>query len=102
MADNYLSVGGDLVSVDDLQIRNAVDLANRLQRGDIDYADLVECRRHNDFEWLVFDVDVEVSQVQCHPIRASERVAVGFTANALEMPTILVLRAFMVASGRHG
>lgn len=77
-----------------LQHADARDLAQQLARTSLPYARLLECRRGDVFEVVVFETDVELAQHLVHDIRSVEPVAVVFTlpADAAHAPEVLALR----------
>ncbi len=91
--DEYLQPVGTVISIDGLKIEKALELACKLNNNSINFAKLIECRRNGDKEVIVFDVDVEVSQIQVHKIRPKERIAVTFYASDNIHPAIEALRS---------
>ncbi len=89
---SYFDVSGDQVRPDALEIPKAEDLALSLSAERIDFARFVECRRQDEIEVVVFDVDVEIAQVQRHPIKARERISAAFTRNDENVPVVHALR----------
>ncbi len=87
----YLELDGTAVAPDSLEISQASGLWSFLSRGLNSYARLVECRRGvNGEEIIVFDVEVEVSQVRVHDIRPIERVVAVLSTGMV--PGVLALR----------
>lgn len=75
-----------------LEITKARDLALSLSAERIAFARFVECRRRDELEVVVFDVDVEIAQIQFHPIRACERISVSFHSLDDNVPIVYALR----------
>ncbi|OGQ94912.1 MAG: hypothetical protein A2284_18900 [Deltaproteobacteria bacterium RIFOXYA12_FULL_61_11] len=92
MSSPFFDVGGEPIEPEELCVQKSRDLALKLRAGRIDFASFVVCRKDADAEWVVFDVDVEVSQVPLHPIRASERIAARFDAQDATFPIVYALR----------
>ena len=93
MKPSYFDVCGDRVEPNELDVLKARDLALSLAAKRIEFAKLVECRRRGEVEEVVvFDVDVEVAQVQHYPIRATERIAASFRKSDDIVPIIHALR----------
>ena len=92
MKPSYFDVCGDRVEPSKLDVLKARDLALSLSAKRIEFANLVECRRRGEVEVIVFDVDVEVAQVQRYPIRASERISASFRKSDDIVPIIHALR----------
>lgn len=91
MMSKYLEVDGALCDSSSLQIIHARSLWSFLSQRLNSYAKLIECQRGtNGKEIVVFDVDIEVSQVRVHDIRPTERVAVVFSTGMV--PEVLALR----------
>src|SRR6266571_3008832 len=91
MMSKYLELDGTAVAPDSLEISQASGLWSFLSRGLNSYARLVECRRGvNGEEIIVFDVEVEVSQVRVHDIRPIERVVAVLSTGMV--PGVLALR----------
>ena len=88
----HFDIRGESVPPADLEIPKARDLAIRLAAERIDFARLVECRYDGHAETVVIDIDVEVAQIQRHPIRPCERIAVTFFTADDTTPTIDALR----------
>ena len=89
---SYLNVSGELVRPNALEISKAKDLALSLSAERIDFARFVECRKRDKIEIVVFDVDVEIAQVQCYPIKARERMSASFTRDDDNEPVVHALR----------
>ena len=85
---SYFDVPGDVVRPNDLENLKARDLALSLSAERIDFARFVECRRRDETEVVVFEVDVEIAQVQRHPIRARERISASFTKKDDNVPVV--------------
>ena len=92
MDSSYFEVSGNLVEPGELEGVKARDLALRLSGRGIDFVKLVECRREGEIEVVVFDVDVEVAQIQKHPVRPTERISASFPKSDKEVPIIHALR----------
>ncbi len=92
MEITFCDANGDPVSADELLIVKARDLALKIEAENIDFAKLVECRKNNQAETVVFDVDVEVPQICWHPIRPSERIAATFQEADRIYPSVHALR----------
>ena len=92
MKPSYFDVCGDRVEPSELDVFKARDLALSLSAKRIEFAKLVECRRRGEVEVVVFDVDVEVAQVQHYPIRAIERISASFRKSDDIVPIIHALR----------
>lgn len=89
---NYLDPAGDVSDASGLKGRLSTQLWDFLSRGLNSYARAVEVRTTSvGLETVVFDVDVEVSQIRVHDIRPIERLSVTFWGETL--PEILALRA---------
>ena len=77
---------------DELTLLKARDLALRLADERIDHAVLVECRRSDGPETVVFDVQLEVPNRRVHPIRRRERIAATFDDGDRRVPKVEALR----------
>lgn len=89
----FIDVGGIVLDAALLAVPRARAAAAVLVRGVSDYARLLECRRRNDGkeEVLVVEVEVQRPQAAVHDVRATERVALVFTADD-RTPEVLSLR----------
>lgn len=83
---------GIIVPVTAVDIVRARDLADRLADARIDFARLVECRKLENGESIVFDVDVEVPTARRFDIRPVERIAAFFTREDATYPDTFALR----------
>ena len=92
MNPSYFDIPGDPVGPSELEILKARDLALSLSDKRIEFAKFVECRRNGEVEVVVFDLDVEVTQVQRYPIRANERISATFYKSDDRVPVIHALR----------
>lgn len=92
MEEPYLPSPGSVTQPDDLTIPKARDMAVRLRDGEIQYADLIECRQHDGTESVVFDVRVEVPNKRVHPIARRERIAATFSPRDSHVPRVEALR----------
>jgi len=90
----FIDVGGIIVAAELLTIQRAKQTAAVIQRGVLDYAKLIECRRLTDgkAEAIILDVEVARPQLRAYDIRATERVAVVFNGDD-RRPEVLSLRA---------
>lgn len=88
----HFDVPGDLVEPDDLEIPKARDLALNLDAERITFVTLVECRKNGETETVVFDLDVEVSQIRVHAIHPFERITATFCKPDVFAPTVHALR----------
>ena len=96
MADTFLTTAGDSVGIDSLIIPHAQDLARHLARQINPYARWIDAKIvHDDtdrIETIVFDVDVELSQITAFDIHPEERISVSFTSKNDTWPEVLALR----------
>lgn len=88
----FFDVPGDVVYPDDLIIPKARDLAKNLSSGIIIFARLVECRRNDNVESVIFEVDVEVPQVRRYLIDTCERLSATFCESDSFAPFVNALR----------
>ena len=90
---NWLPPDGDhSIDAAQLEIDKARQLSIALQR--LPFVNLVDCRSTAvpRSETIVFDTEVELPQYPTLDVRASERLAVTFFADASSLPEILALR----------
>lgn len=96
MTDVFFSAPGESTAPDTLLIRHSQELANHLARQINPYARLVDIRiaieEARRIETIVFDVDVELSQVTAFEIHPTERVSVTFLPEGDRWPEVLALR----------
>ena len=92
METEFFEADGEIVSLDQLEIEKVCDLAFMLDAGKIPFASLVECRKMDNLETVVFEVEVEVPQLCRYPIRPSERVAATFHEADSTYPVVHALR----------
>jgi hypothetical protein len=92
MTTVYVTAPGDAVDIDCLRTAKGRDLAERVGRGDLPYASLVETRIADGVDIVILDVETEVPQLREHDIRSVERVAVCFDHLDARMPEVLALR----------
>lgn len=96
MTEVFFPVPGESAGIDALLIPYAQDLAKHLARAINPYARFVEARitgQHTDrIETIVFDVDVELSQIRAFDIHPTERISVSFRPNSVTWPEVLALR----------
>ncbi len=92
MDEKWLEAPGEVVEATALQTNKGRDLCSLLVDGSIDFAKLIECRRAGENDVVVFDVEVELSQVKTHPIESVERIAAVFTSKDDICPEALALR----------
>ena len=74
MTTAYVTAPGDAVDIDCLRTAKGRDLAERVGRGDLPYASLVETRIADGADVVIFDVETEVPQLREHDIKPVERV----------------------------
>ncbi|MGK7958841.1 MAG: ThiF family adenylyltransferase [Crocosphaera sp.] len=92
MCSQYLNVSGNLISPEEITTPKAKDIIQFLESEYSQYSRFIECRKSENQEIVVLDVDVELVQRRVNDIRHVERVAITFYDNDLLMPEILVLR----------
>ena len=89
MTDDFLVADGEAVAGETLAVPKAKQLVRLLQSRSLPFARLVECRRAETAEVVVFEVDVELGQIQVHPISPIERLAARFDTEDRAMPEVL-------------
>ena len=96
MTDVFFTAIGENASTDALAIPHAQDLTKHLVRLINPYARFIEARITVEgaarVESIVFDVDVELSQIRQFDIHATERISVSFTTDDDTWPEVLALR----------
>lgn len=96
MTDVFFLVPGESAAIDALVIPYAQDLAKHLVRQINPYARFVEARITAEdidrIETIVFNVDVELSQITAFDIHPTERISVSFRPNGVTWPEVLALR----------
>lgn len=92
MKNRYVDAPGRILDIEALRSPKARDLAERLARGSLAYASLVECRATEGFDVVVLEVETEVPQIRDHDIRPIERLAVCFDHADSATPDVLALR----------
>jgi hypothetical protein len=88
----YVDSPGDAVGIAQLRGVKARDLAERLSRGSIPYAALIECRIAPTFDVIVMDVETEIPQVREYDIRQTERLGACFDVDDSAMPDVFAMR----------
>jgi hypothetical protein len=94
MDDELVTIAGENIPPDNLNIRRAKEFVDYLVSKNCLYATFRECYKSNDSphkETIVLDVGVERSQIGKHDIRSTERIAVVFFEND-SLPEVLALR----------
>jgi integrative and conjugative element protein (TIGR02256 family) len=89
---DFLEPDGELVEADGLAFPRARAFRAALADGTNDYARLIECRANSEAESIIFEVDVELSQIRRHPIQHRERLAAVFSRADQATPEVLALR----------
>lgn len=89
---SYLETLGEPVERGELASPRARLLADALADSTIEFARPIECRADQNFDVVIFDVEVELPQRLVHPIRSFERIAVLFDPNDRDTPEVLALR----------
>ena len=89
----FLVVSGETISVPELTIRKAKSLSLFLLSRLNPLARLVELKRSENTETVIFDVDVERAQHVVNGIRFEERIAVHFTSADSFYPEVHALRS---------
>lgn len=96
MPEGFFDVSGDAATVEVLEIPRAQKLASFLLRRVHPWARYIETRIEKRTpvrrESVIFEVDVEVSQIARADIRSTERVCVSFAAADDSWPEVLALR----------
>jgi hypothetical protein len=92
VSDGYVEAPGNALPISQLVATKARDLAERLARGSIPFAALVECRTAETFDVVVVDIETEIPQVLEHDIRGVERLAGCFEHDDAATPEVFALR----------
>ncbi len=90
---NYIDAPGSICPMTNLRAPKAILLAESLDKEKIEYSKLVECRTMECADIVVFDLGIEISQIQVHSINSIERVAACFSHNDEAYPKVLAMRA---------
>src|SRR5260221_4810735 len=91
----YLPAPGGSITIEELSIPKAQEVARTLQNGTIPFVRFMACHRferNGDAEVIVFDVEVELGQRKVHDIHRYERIAVIFDCDDTTYPEVLALR----------
>lgn len=83
---------GTAIEVTGLRVEKTEELSILLLNGVFPYVSLVECRRMEEGEVVVLDIEPEVPQHPEHDIRMVERIAVVFDGEDRKTPEPLALR----------
>jgi proteasome lid subunit RPN8/RPN11 len=89
----YLPIVGTPIAPEEVTLPRARAVVELLHAGTNPYARLVECRRSEWMETVIFDVDAEVPQLRAHDIRRRERIAAAFDRETDSLPETFALRA---------
>jgi hypothetical protein len=92
VSDRYVDAPGNASPVSQLAATKARDLADRLARGGLPFAALIECRTAETFDVVVIDIEAEIPQVLEHDIRPVERFAACFDHDDAATPDVFALR----------
>jgi integrative and conjugative element protein (TIGR02256 family) len=96
VTDVFFPVPRESANINALVIPYAQDLAGHLVRQINPYTRFVEARITGEdvdrIETIVFDVDVELSQIRAFDIHPTERITVSFRPNSVTWPEVLALR----------
>lgn len=90
---DYIDIGGQVITLAELQSDKARELALLLQSNLFDSAKLIECRINSDRQDIViFDIEVELAQRRICDIRPVERIACVFSCLDDSIPIVYALR----------
>lgn len=95
MDDTYLSAPGTAITLEQLSIPRAKQVARVLRTARLPFVSLLECRRLDppgDGEVVVLEVEVELPQKPVNDIHRHERIAAVFSAHDSSAPEVLALR----------
>jgi len=93
MVVEFLIPPGEPTKIEALLFKKPMALANALAQNRIDYSSLLEVRKGEKSEIVVFEVEVELPQLCIHPVNPSERIAVVFFDPDEISPEVLALRS---------
>jgi len=93
MEGRFIGLSGVIVEPYQLKLTKARLLALAVARNLVEYAFIVECRRLDGMEVIIFDAEIEVPQLRVHPIEEIERIAVIFQEADDSYPEVLALRS---------
>ena len=94
MSPDYLSLPGESITLEELKIPKAIDVANALKSKALPFVELVGCHKLHlsDEEAVIFCVEVELGQKTVHDIRRYEQIAAVFSPSDVKAPEVLALR----------
>jgi len=87
-----ISVPGELISPDDLAGRRAREIAGYLKAAHSPFLRIFECRRLDNTEIIVLDIDVEVAPRRPVKIARTEPVMLFCGVDGTEIPSVIPLR----------
>jgi proteasome lid subunit RPN8/RPN11 len=87
----FIQVEGGMVRPDQLEQTDARRLAEHVASGRHPFVRVIECRRADRYEAVIFEVEIEIDQEPVYDIRHVERIALIFAGDGAE-PTAFALR----------
>ena len=88
----YYTSAGDQISVNQLKSSKAVELVAYLSTQEVNFVDLVECRRDGENDVVVLGIEPEVPQRPANDIARHERLAVYFDHADRKHQRVLAMR----------
>lgn len=92
MEDKYVDINGEEVSISELKSTKAIQLAETIKSEFSPFIEFIECKKYEEKEYIVFDIEPEVGQYIKNDIRRIERIAVEFEPTDMYTPKVFALR----------
>lgn len=92
MKYSYFCKNGETISFGDMVILKAKKFVELIKYEIIPFTKLIEIKRNEETEIIIFDIEIEVSQVRKNDIKNKERIAITFDKSDSDLPIVEALR----------
>lgn len=92
MSCRHFNKNGETIKFDDIMISKAKKIVELIKNEIVPFTKLIEIKRDNETEIIIFDIEVEVSQVRKNNIKNKERIAITFDKKDNCLPLVEALR----------
>lgn len=88
----YFEKKGEIISSESLAISKAKEFVELIEHEIVPLIKLIEIKQNSEDETIIFDMEIEVSQIRKNDIKNKERIAVSFSKNDNCLPLVEALR----------
>lgn len=92
LTDKYFDKIGKTINLKSMTIPKAIKIAQLIESEIVPFIKLIEIKRCDDQEIVIFDMELEISQLRSNNVKNIERVAISFNNLDTSLPMVELLR----------